>query len=148
MRAIIHRFTAIGVAMISCISTVFAVDLQDHMAIRNECSQRGSQTDMRDCVAEKAANSEKALNTAYQAIQQALQKWDEDMKYVSAAKKEMASSSKQFERFRKNHCDFMRALAGGAAGNTNEIMRLACVTEANLLRASQLNAAAARLPVK
>jgi len=59
--------------------------VQDERAAREECSTY-SQAGMRDCLAKKAHDSEKAVRQAQEKAISALSQWDEDAKYVALSK--------------------------------------------------------------
>jgi hypothetical protein len=65
-------------------------------ALREECSAF-SQAGMRDCLAKKAENSQKALRQAEEKVVEAISSWDEDLKYINLAKVKLAASNKDFE---------------------------------------------------
>ncbi|WP_244206586.1 lysozyme inhibitor LprI family protein [Caballeronia pedi] len=127
-----------------CFSTVVLAAPTNH-ALREECSEF-SQAGMRDCLAKKADESQQALTRAESNTTSALAKWDEDDKYVRAAKTDFANSNRAFAQYRSAQCKFSASLSGGGAGNAHEIQRFACVAELNDNRAEQLRAAASRLP--
>lgn len=103
---------------------------------------------MRDCLAKKADDSQKALKQIEDKVVGVLSTWDEDDKYISLAKEKLARSSKEFTKYRETQCEFSVSLGGGGAGNTREMGRLACVAELNGRRAEQLRHAVANLPIK
>lgn len=103
---------------------------------------------MRDCLAEKAENSQKALRQAEEKMADTLSKWDEDNRYVGEAKKKLVASNKKFAEYRETQCELSASLSGGGAGNAHEVRRLACVSELNNRRAKQLRDAASDLPLK
>jgi uncharacterized protein YecT (DUF1311 family) len=119
----------------------------DERALRVECSVY-SEAGMRECLAKKAADSQKTLKRAENALAAALPRWDEDPKYVGQAKAKLAVSERAFIKYRQSQCDFAASLTGGASGNSHEIKRLACVAELNNRRAAQLSDAAADLALK
>ncbi|BCQ23319.1 hypothetical protein NK8_14480 [Caballeronia sp. NK8] len=100
---------------------------------------------MRDCLATKADESQQALTRAENDAVNALEKWDEDDKYVRIAKANLANSNRIFSQYRKAQCKFSQSLSGGGAGDSHEIRRLACVAELNGNRAEQLRDAASAL---
>ncbi|MES2741150.1 MAG: lysozyme inhibitor LprI family protein [Pseudomonadota bacterium] len=106
-------------------------------ALREECST-GSQAGIRDCLAKKVEESQKGLRRSEANLSNVLSKWDEDDKYIILAKDKLDKSSKEFIKYRQSQCEFSSALGGGAAGNTYEIRRLACVAELNSKRSKQL----------
>ena len=112
-----------------------------------ECSAF-SQSGMRDCLAKKAENSQKALLQAEEKVVNTLSKWDEDNKYVSQAKGKLTASNKEFSKYRETQCEFSASLSGGGAGSAHEMGRLACVSELNNRRAEQLRDAVSDLPLK
>lgn len=107
-----------------------------------------SQAGMRDCLADKADDSQQVLRAAEQAAADALARWDEDRKYQDEAAKKLSASNQEFARYRTAQCAFLTALIGGGAGNSREIGRLRCVAALNYQRAAQLRDAVAELPVK
>lgn len=124
-----------------------AAAVQGERALREECSAN-SQADMRGCLAGKADDSQKALKQAEDAALGTLAKWDEDAKYVNAAKAALGAANKAFARQREAQCAFAASLGGGGAGNAREMLRLACVAELNNRRAEQLRDAVSSLPLK
>ena len=102
-----------------------------------QCSGN-SQAGMRDCLVAKVAASAAALKEAEARAQDAIGAWDEDAKYASAAKAGLRASGAAFARFSQAHCGFASALAGGAAGNARDMIRLACVADLNVQRAHDL----------
>ncbi|GAB2878891.1 hypothetical protein GCM10027093_12850 [Paraburkholderia jirisanensis] len=119
----------------------------DERALREECSAY-PEAGMHDCLANKAAESQKALKNAENVVANALSRWDEDPKYVGLAKARLAASQQDFVKYRQSQCDFATSLTGGAAGNSHEIKRLACVAELNNRRAAQLSDSIVDLPLK
>ncbi|MFJ3464767.1 lysozyme inhibitor LprI family protein [Achromobacter spanius] len=107
-----------------------------------------SQAGMRDCLADKADDSQQVLQAAEKAAAAALARWDEDRKYQDEAAKQLAASNQEFARYRTAQCAFSMSLIGGGAGNSREIGRLRCVAALNYQRASQLRDAVADLPFK
>lgn len=116
-------------------------------AFREECSAF-SQAGMRDCLAKKAEDSQKALRQAEEKVANTLLKWDEDAKYINQAKSKLTASNKDFAKHRDSQCEFLASLSGGGAGNAHEIGRLACIAELNSKRVEQLRDALSDLPLK
>lgn len=143
------RFIALCLAVSSPLLANAALSnvVQDERAIREECSAH-SQAGMRDCLAKKANESEKALKHVENKVNSALFKWDEDAKYIGLAKARLAASNKEFAKYREAQCEFLASLSGGAAGNAHEIGHLACVAELNNRRAEQLRNAVIDLPLR
>lgn len=119
----------------------------EERALREACSAF-SQAEMRDCLSKKAADSHDDLRQARSNAISVLSKWDEDTKYAGRSKVELTASDKDFEKYRDAHCKFRASLSGGGAGNSHEILRLACIAELNSTRARQLRDAVADLPLK
>ncbi|AVT11480.1 hypothetical protein C7Y68_00310 [Paracidovorax avenae] len=117
------------------------------IALREECSAQ-SQAGMRDCLSKKASDSGDDLRQSRNNAIIALSKWNEDSKYTRQAKSELAASDITFEKYRDAHCKFKASLSGGGAGNSHEILRLACIAELNATRARQLRDAVVDLPLK
>ncbi|WKB52272.1 lysozyme inhibitor LprI family protein [Eleftheria terrae] len=114
---------------------------------RQACGHH-SQAGMRDCLAALADDSTSALRQAEARAQAALQRWDEDARYVAAATARLAAAARAFGRYREAQCGWAASLRGGAAGNAREITRLACVVELNRGRVRQLDTAMAPLPAR
>ena len=123
------------------------VSILGERALREECSAF-SQAGMRDCLATKAENSQKALRQAEESVARVVSKRDEDSQYVNQAKAKPAASSKEFAKYREIQCAFASSLGGGAIGNALEMRRLACISELNDRRAEQLSSAVSELPLK
>lgn len=121
--------------------------VQNERELYEECSAY-SQSGMRDCLAKKASESQKALKQADAQVSSLLSKWDEDAKYVNLAKAKFAASSKEFARYREVQCEFSASLSGGAAGNAHEMGRFACEAELNNRRAGQLRNSVVDLPLR
>ncbi|MBB5410980.1 MULTISPECIES: lysozyme inhibitor LprI family protein [unclassified Paraburkholderia] len=147
MRAI--KLICLGMAV--CLPTlVLAAStalVASERALREECSAF-SQAGMRDCLAEKAEASQKALRRAEEKMAGTLSKWDEDNKYVNQAKARLVASNSKFAKYRETQCQFAASLSGGGAGSAREVRSLACVAELNNRRAQQLRDAASDLPLK
>ncbi|WP_250480529.1 lysozyme inhibitor LprI family protein [Caballeronia sp. GAOx1] len=107
-----------------------------------------SQVHVRACLEEKANQSERDLKQAEQNAISALAQWDEDDRFSRAARAGLSTSNKSFTQYREAQCKFSASLNGGAAGNSHEIRRLACIAELNSKRAEQLRSAASELPSK
>jgi uncharacterized protein YecT (DUF1311 family) len=103
---------------------------------------------MRYCLSKKATDGQDDLRQARNHAISILSKWDEDARYAVQAKAELAASDKVFEKYRDAHCKFQASLSGGGAGNSREILRLACIAEINGTRARQLRDAVVRLPLQ
>jgi uncharacterized protein YecT (DUF1311 family) len=146
-----RTITLIGVGLAVCLPLLALAASTDPVlnerALREECSAF-SQAGMRDCLAKKADESQKALKQIEDNVVSVLSKWDEDNKYISLAKAKLARSSKEFTKYRETQCEFSVSLSGGAAGNTHQIKHLACVAELNSRRTEQLRNGVANLPIK
>jgi len=113
--------------------------IQSERELRNECSLAFlHQEEVQNCLAKKAAQSQKTLKLAEEKAQKALSEWDEDDKYTDLAKEKLAASELAFIKYREEQCAFASSLGGGAAGGALEMRRLACVAELNNRRAEQL----------
>lgn len=146
MHAMNKSFSCVLIAAFtSC--NVWAGTVQDERAAREECSAY-SQAGMRECLEKKANASAAELKKVEHKVSKTLEKWDEDTKYINLARSKLEASSKEFARYREAHCAFNASRSGGAAGNSFEIMRLACVFELNSRRADQIRNIVADLPLK
>ncbi|NHZ65913.1 lysozyme inhibitor LprI family protein [Massilia genomosp. 1] len=97
-----------------------------------------SQADIRDCIAKQAATSAAVLKAAQAKVVAAMAKWDEDENYVNVARAKLKQANIVFVRYRESECGYATSLVGGAAGNSHEISRLACVADLNTQRAARL----------
>ncbi|MCW7540459.1 DUF1311 domain-containing protein [Aquabacterium sp. A7-Y] len=129
------------------LGTAFAGERQEASAALEECGAH-PQAGMRECLQQKARDSEAALKRAEENASQTISKWDEDAKYVAKARSTLKASNKAFSQYREAHCAHVATLAGGAAGNALEMRRLACVLELNGGRARQLSDTTSELPLK
>lgn len=107
-----------------------------------------SESRLRQCLARKSLESTAALKRAEDQMHSAISKWDEDERYVTTAKVDLAASGRTFDKYREAQCAFASSLGGGAIGNALELRRLACVATLNNDRAALLASAAASLPPK
>lgn len=119
---------------------VWNVTVQSERDLRAECSTASE--GMRECLEAKARASSVELKEAQIAALTAVSGWNEDQRYIVAASSKLASAEQAFVRYRTAQCAFAFALGGGAIGNALDVRRLACEAEQNLIRASQLRAAA------
>ncbi|AVS76638.1 hypothetical protein C8246_15165 [Paracidovorax avenae] len=147
MRKIVLRTISSASFLFASFIAASPTHATEERALREECSAF-SQAGMRDCLSKKASDSQVELQQATKNAVSALSKWDEDAKYSSRAKADLAASDKDFDKYRDTHCKFKASLSGGGAGNSHEILRLACITELNSTRARQLRDAIADLPLK
>lgn len=139
---------AIGVASTVGCPRGVAADFQSQTGLHVACSEMASQADIHVCLAAKAHASTAELQREEEQLRTALSNWDEDAAYIKRARAQLDAAGKEFERFRKSKCQFNASLAGGAAGNARENMRLACEAELNLQRAAQMRRAVAGIAVK
>jgi uncharacterized protein YecT (DUF1311 family) len=117
--------------------------------LREECSNKFfSQLDVRDCLAEKAKDSLKALQQAEKEIATTLSKWDEQEKFIIQSKTKLSISNKSFLKYRNEQCEFMTSLSGGGTISSHEMGRFACIAELNYRRAAQLQDTMSDVPVK
>jgi uncharacterized protein YecT (DUF1311 family) len=107
-----------------------------------------SEAGIRQCLAKNLQKTATALNAAEQKALAALSKWDEEAKYVAAAKEKLRASNAAFAQYREAQCAFAYSLGGGAIGNALDIRRLACAIEQNSKRIAELAAAVSRVPSK
>jgi Lysozyme inhibitor LprI len=126
-------------ALIAGVSPANATPVQTEAEARAECSgDPGGEAGMRDCLDRKAKASATELRRTESNMRGALPKVDIWPRFVTEAKTRFNQSSRAFTRYRAIKCAFNDSLAGGAAGNSREIMRLACVAELNWQRVEQL----------
>jgi uncharacterized protein YecT (DUF1311 family) len=147
MRAIKLIFFGLAACLPTIVLATSISPVASERDLREECSAF-SQAGMRDCLAEKAEASHKALRRAEKKIAGTVSKWDEDDKYVNQAKAKLTASNRKFAQYRETQCEFAASLSGGGAGSAREVRRLACVSELNNRRAQQLRDAASDMPLK
>lgn len=135
---------ALGVAPICQAGEPAAAPQQAKNAM--ETCDQFSQADIRDCLGMHAFKSATLLKNAEAETVAALGKWDEDEGYVTTARAKLKQANTAFARYRDAQCGFATSLAGGAAGNSHEISRLACVADLNVQRAQRLTSDAKSLP--
>ncbi|GKT22512.1 lysozyme inhibitor LprI family protein [Acidovorax sp. SUPP3334] len=119
---------------------------QNERELREECSAAGSQVGMRDCLRDKARESENSLKDAQAKALRTIATWDEDAKYVRATKDRLAAAELAFSRYRETECAFQASLGGGAIGAALELQRLACTAALNQQRAQDLSRSVSSLP--
>ena len=134
------QFIALGLALSTPLSAhASAVQAApDEAMLRDQCSAF-SQAGIRECLAAKEEDSQKALTQAEIAASRTIGAWDEDAKYIAQSRAKLIVSNREFIRYRQAQCAFNASLGGGSAGNSHEIGRLACVTALNGARTEQLN---------
>ncbi|WP_234385296.1 lysozyme inhibitor LprI family protein [Paracidovorax avenae] len=147
MRKIVFRMALPAILLPASFIAASPAHAIEERALREVCSAY-SQAGMRDCLSKKAADSQDDLRQARNNAISILSKWDEDAQYAGRSKVELTASDKDFEKYRDAHCKFRASLSGGGAGNSHEILRLACIAELNGTRARQLRDAVADLPLK
>ena len=149
MRASLPRF---GIAMLlACALPALQARAAEAPAppagVLDECSAF-SQAGMRDCLAQKLAESSAALKQAEGEFADALAKWDEDAKYIKLASASFKTANAAFRKYSESQCALKSALGGGAAGNALALRRLACAVELNAARIDDLKRTAASLPAR
>jgi len=117
----------------------------DEASIVEQCGD-ASQVGMRDCLAKRAAESQRALSDTEKKAAAAIAGWDEDEKFIRAGQARLAASSKAFEHYREAQCALSAALGGGAVAGALELRRLSCVTAANEARVEHLRRMSESLP--
>jgi hypothetical protein len=119
---------------------------QSEEQARDECSAAGGQGDMHDCLVAKVEKSKFHLEQMEGRVLASIRQWFDSQPYKENALRKFRKSDLAFARDRDAHCAFMGALTGGAAGNSSENMRLACMYELNMRRVAQLRGRASNLP--
>lgn len=121
----------------------------DQAGVRDLCSAENfSQAEYADCLRRKVTESEAALRNATVRAAKRIESWDENAPYLARSKAALAASATPFAQYRAAQCTFAGSLSGGAAGNSREVGRLACVYELNMRRAVMLDALTGRLPAR
>lgn len=115
--------------------------------VLEECSH-DSQAGMHDCLSKNVRESLKALASAEKKLAAAINRWDEQPKFVAKARAQLISSNAAYLNYRDAQCTFAYALGGGAIGNALELRSLACTFGLNTERATQLTRLASTLPRK
>jgi hypothetical protein len=116
-------------------------------ALVDECFAY-SEAGARDCLTKNLRKTEHALKTAQDKAVATLSKWDEEARYIAAARQRLHASAAAFERYRQAQCAFAYSLGGGAIGNALDMLRLACEIELNSKRATEVSNAISTLPLK
>jgi uncharacterized protein YecT (DUF1311 family) len=116
-------------------------------ALVDECYAY-SEAGARECLTKNLRKSEHALKTAQDKAVGTLSKWDEDPRYITAAKQKLQTSNAAFEQYREAQCAFAYSLGGGAIGNALDMRRLACGIELNSKRTAEVSTAISTLPLK
>jgi len=122
------------------ISSLAAPDepVLDERALYESCSEF-SQAGIRECLGEKAQNSEWDLQAAQEQMLGFLSRWDSDEnRYILEAKINFNVSNETFSSYREAHCAFSASLSGG--GNGRSITYPGCITELNNRHAVRLHA--------
>ncbi len=118
-------------------------------AVLEKCSQSEfGQSAVLDCVLNEAKQSTIVLGATKLNAVNTLANWDEDKKYIQAAKKALQISHRDFELYRKSFCDFRSSLAGGGAGNSHAIATAACIADLNISQVEKLGAYMKNLSLK
>ncbi|MDQ1920300.1 lysozyme inhibitor LprI family protein [Massilia pseudoviolaceinigra] len=135
--------TLLSIARVALVaSALLAVQARAAEPVRpfnaaEECSEF-SQAGIRECLAKKAVDSAASLKKAEARAADAISRWDEDANYIKTAKARLRDAGAAFAGYRQAQCAFATSLAGGGAGNSREISRLACVADMNAQRAMEL----------
>ncbi len=141
-----RRVLAAGVLAASLLAVQGrAAEALTHGSSGQSCSEH-AQAGMRDCLAQQLAASTALLRQAEENAGAAIARWDEDARFINAARSALVASNGAFNRYARAQCALAAALVGGGAGNARELRRLGCLNELNLVRARTLQAQSALPP--
>jgi uncharacterized protein YecT (DUF1311 family) len=107
-----------------------------------------SESGARECLTKNFQKTSGALKAAEDKAMAVLSTWDEEPKYITAAKEKLKASNAAFKQYREAQCAFSYSLGGGAIGNALNMRRLACQIEQNSKRIAELSVAVSPLPQK
>jgi hypothetical protein len=145
MRKLVFIF-GLGVLSLLSNSSLASTEIKSEFELRDECSY--DSLGMRECLQTKLHESEVSLTSAEEKVKQALEKWDEDPKFIAAAKSKFKKATGAFAKYKEVQCEYAYSLGGGAIGNALDVRRIACMTELNNRRAAQLLDSVVDLPLK
>lgn len=111
------------ITLITCLP---AISAETASQIRLGCSESGSQADVQECVAEANQKSLKSLQLQQAGVTEKIQNWFAAPGYKASAEEQFKSTMAMFAEFRTKQCQSMESSAGGAAGNTRDMLRQSC----------------------
>lgn len=120
------------------ISGILAL-LQNNAFAEDQCFNVASHAETRACLEARAKDSALALTNAESALRSALLNWDQEQQYKTRSISKLDTASTQFQRYRKNQCEFDASLAAG--GNAADDRRLLCYIALDEKQAAELQAA-------
>ena len=106
----------------------------------NQCSEDFFvSSDIVVCLTGKLAESETRLVSEQKHALMVLDQWDVDQDHKDAAKKKILESNQEFEKYKRDNCNFSMSLMGGSVSNSHEIYEKACRVSLNLHYIEQIN---------
>ncbi|MFT9442010.1 MAG: lysozyme inhibitor LprI family protein [Acetobacter papayae] len=106
----------------------------------NQCSEDFFvSSDIVVCLTAKLAASEKRLVSEQKHALMVLDQWDVDQDHKDAAKKKILESNQEFEKYKRDNCNFSMSLMGGSVSNSHEIYEKACRVSLNIHYIEQIN---------
>ena len=106
----------------------------------NQCSEDFFvSSDIVVCLTAKLAASEKRHVSEQKHALMVLDQWDVDQDHKDAAKKKILESNQEFEKYKRDNCNFSMSLMGGSVSNSHEIYEKACRVSLNLHYIEQIN---------
>lgn len=106
----------------------------------NQCSEDFFvSSDIVVCLTGKLAESEKYLAREQKHAMMVLDQWDVEQVYKDAAKKKILESNQEFEKYKRDNCNFSMSLMGGSVSNSHEIYEKACRVSLDLHYIEQID---------
>lgn len=109
---------------------------QEAAVARQECSSARSHVEMRACIRAKMEESARELRKAEDEMRKALRAWREEPRFIQSSAAKFEDSIKEFHRYRQAQCELSASLAAG--GNSQDDLRLSCISEVNSKRVAQI----------
>lgn len=110
---------------------------QDRFDVLDQCAERASHSEQRECLSGREVQSRVALGEAERRLLEKLQSADQDAALKQIAVRAAQADAKAFVPYASKHCESFAALAFG--GNSQADRRMACHIELNYLRAQQIS---------
>jgi uncharacterized protein YecT (DUF1311 family) len=125
--------------ILGCVAVVSASSLalsQRAPEAETACSSTTGHADARDCLIRRAAHAASLVADAERTFKTVLSTSAEDPIEISRAVTAFERASQQYDRYRKDQCDFVAALALGGNGASDR--RLLCQIELDNRRVADL----------
>jgi len=138
--AAVQPNVSLRVLTVRCITLVTALALTSTAAgLADEgCYERSSHAEQRECLVERTAESQTALEAAEASTRERIAKWDEEPSYRDKSLALLESSASAFRAYRSEQCESVASAAAG--GNATGDRRLICEIHLNRERTRSLKA--------